>query len=325
MTATSRISGPSGLIRAVPYLLGFQPQKSLVLIGLADGHLNVTARMDLTDATGSHVRETLRAIQRGGTAQIAVVIFDDVLPSGVVPHTALAADVKVAAAELNLKVLDSLYVHDNRRYWSIQCSDRTCCPPEGRELPMDPTVFEAEATVRGTAPLGTREELSSLLAPANELVPDELVARLVAGFGDQHATVAKRAIFAAAQTDGPFDDEQLARFGAALQSLDVRDAAWLAMDEGDLTGRQLWLEMTRRLPAPYNAPAAFLFGWLAWRQGNGALALTAVDRVLEVDPEYSAAKLLLAALTQGISSRQLPKLRRPTTTKEASACSTPPR
>ena len=49
MTAASpvRITGPASLIDAVPYLLGFEPTDSLVLIGLRDGQVTVTARVDL--------------------------------------------------------------------------------------------------------------------------------------------------------------------------------------------------------------------------------------------------------------------------------------
>ena len=51
---SSRISGPAELLQAVPYLLGFHPADSLVLVGLHGGRLVVTARMDLVDA---HVPE----------------------------------------------------------------------------------------------------------------------------------------------------------------------------------------------------------------------------------------------------------------------------
>ena len=51
MTAASsvRITGPASLIAAVPYLLGFEPNESLVLVGLRDGQVTVTARVDLDE------------------------------------------------------------------------------------------------------------------------------------------------------------------------------------------------------------------------------------------------------------------------------------
>jgi hypothetical protein len=50
---TLRVRGPGDLLQAVPYLLGFHPHASLVLIGLADGHLVVTVRIDLADLAGA--------------------------------------------------------------------------------------------------------------------------------------------------------------------------------------------------------------------------------------------------------------------------------
>ena len=71
------------------------------------------------------------------------------------------------------------------------------------------------------------------------------------------------------------------------------------MDEGRVDGRVLWRYLARRLPAPYDAAPLFLFGWRSYRDGDGALASMAAERALSSDPGYSAADLLLAALSQG--------------------------
>ena len=67
--------------------------------------------------------------------------------------------------------------------------------------------------------------------------------------------------------------------------------------------------MARRLPGPYDAAPLFLFGWASWRAGNGALAGIAAERAVTSDPAYSAADLLLAALSRGLDPRRLPRLR----------------
>jgi hypothetical protein len=125
----------------------------------------------------------------------------------------------------------------------------------------------------------------------------------------------KRALFAAARTaDAPgveFDlpDEKLVRFAVALRTVAVRDAVWIAIDSRRLDGRALWRQMAGRLPAPYDAPPLFLFGWATWRDGDGAFAGMAAERALDSDPTYSAADLLLAALAQAIDPRRMPRLR----------------
>ncbi len=52
---------------------------------------------------------------------------------------------------------------------------------------------------------------------------------------------------------------------------------WLAIDDGRLAGAELWINLARRLPHPYDAAPLFLAGWHAYREGNGALAGIAAD------------------------------------------------
>lgn len=68
---TLRIHGPVDLISGIPYLLGFTPEESLVLMGLTHGTLVVTARIDLADVVYSYttIEETLAAMTRGGSTQ----------------------------------------------------------------------------------------------------------------------------------------------------------------------------------------------------------------------------------------------------------------
>jgi len=84
-----------------------------------------------------------------------------------------------------------------------------------------------------------------------------------------------------------------------------------------LTGIQLWVNLARRLPNPYDGAPLFLAAWSTWRDGNGALAGIAAELALESDPGYSAADLLLAALARGLDPHTLPKLRLPAQSKGA--------
>lgn len=108
-----------------------------------------------------------------------------------------------------------------------------------------------------------------------------------------------------------WSDEQSARLAVALTHHAVRDAVWLAIEDGRVDGRDLFAHLARQLPASHQAPALFLFAWKTWRTGNGALASIALDRVLEVDPDYTAAQLLRTALARGIDPRQMPALHLP--------------
>jgi hypothetical protein len=321
-----RAAGPAGILQAVPYLLGFHPAESLVLIGLDDRAVRVTARLDLSEADVPSVRHTVLRLA-DAAPQIIAAVYTGEAPdrSGFLPHGGVVAAVADAVARAGCVLADALLVHAER-YWSFLCDDPGCCPPEGN--PFDPrsSAFAAAATVAGLValpdraameqvldpePAASREALWPALAEAERAV-DELRA---AGRAARYVRSVKRAVFAAARdADGvavpvPSGDEQLVRFGVALRERPVREPVWLAVDHGRLDGRALWLDLARRLPAPYDAAPLFLYGWAAWREGNGALARTAAERAVASDPGLTAADLLLAALRHGVDPRRMPRLR----------------
>ena len=171
-------------------------------------------------------------------------------------------------------------------------------------------------------PDSERDALLPLVEAARESVPASAAIRVRRPSGrpghrdpGRPVRAAKRALFAAARAMDPparphrLSDDDVARYGALLRSPTFRDAAWLAVDDGRLDGREFWRELGRRLPGEYAAPPLFLFGWASWRHGNGALAGIAADRAVAADPGYSAADLLQAALSQGLDPRRVPRLR----------------
>jgi hypothetical protein len=117
-------------------------------------------------------------------------------------------------------------------------------------------------------------------------------------------------LFAATRTLAVVDEGHLIRFGAALSTIEVRDACWLAVEAGRMDGEDLWRELSRRLPAPYDAAPLFLFGWQRWRNGDGVLAGIAARRALDSDAGYTAADLLHLAVTDGLDPFRTPRLRK---------------
>jgi len=324
------VRGPADLIQTVPFLLGFQPEQSLVLVGLDAGQVVVTVRIDLPgighDGT---LRAAITAMHDGGGHDLVAAVFANGPvpdPTQSLPWVDVLADVLAEAERAGCTVLDGLLVVD-RRYWSYLCTNETCCPADGRDLPGDSTPVVAAATYAGMVALPSRSSVESLLDPLPDDVRAELVAAielcdngyaemLLSGSGERHDRSVKRAIFAAARAaDLPGADagdrsrEDVVRFGVALRRYPIRDAVWMAIDDGRIDGRELWRTMALRLPSPYDAAPLFLFGWANWRAGNGALAGIAAERAVASDPTYTAADLLLAALSRGVDPRRLPRLR----------------
>ena len=332
---TLRVQGPADLAHAVPYLLGFHPRDSLVLVGLDGARVSVTARLDLAELDGPHAAllldHTAAALVEGGARSVVGLLFDEAAdpagpadPGGRPPWRRRAVAVCAAVGESGLATDDVVLVHGGR-IWSAFCSDAACCPPEGRPL-GDGSRVAATATYAGLVALPDRPALARQLEPEPDPVRERLrplldegeraaVGRLVDGIQEREHRSVKRALFAAArEADRPggppvLEDATLTRFGVALRCVQVRDPLWLALDARRLDGRALLRQLARRLPPPYDAAPLFLYGWSSYRHGDGALASVAVERVLASDPGYSAIDLLAAVLSRGISPYALPRLR----------------
>lgn len=329
-----RIHGPADLLQAVPYLLGFHPKSSFVIVGLRGSRLVVTVRLDLADLdTDDVLGDAITAMHRGGARELVAAVYDDCAPgprNRSLPWHAAMSQFAVEAARAGCDVIEVLLVA-GELWWSYSCADADCCPAEGRKLAEDVSAFSAAATYAGMVALPDRDALAAVLDPLPEadrgrLTPlvaeheNAAVQAALDGRAARHKRSVKRALFAAARrSDAPagscehveIGDSDVARFGVAMGAVALRDSLWMAADDGRVDGRVLWLDLARRLPSPYDAAPLFLYGWCSWRAGNGALAGVAAQRAVQSDPSYSAADLLLAALARGLDPRRLPKLRLP--------------
>lgn len=301
------------VLGAVPYLVGFHPANSLIMIGLkgrpSRGRLHLTIRWDLPLAAPGLGR-IVPLLRKEGINQVIVV--------GYGPGRLVTPAVDVAVALLRhdgVTVVDALRVEEGR-YWSYLCSQADCCPAEGTPYGREADVIAAEATVHGLVALPDRETLERSLDPVGgsarlamrrttarvtedlrgRLARCEDVERLAAEFvADGMARV--RAAIGAYASGGRLDDEQAARLGLDLAVTRIRDEAWaLVTDDAHDVHRRLWQDLTRRLEPRFVPPAASLLGVVAWSDGDSALAGIALTRARDVDPGYSMANLLMHAL-----------------------------
>ena len=127
-----RAGSPAALLTLVPSLLGFVPDASLVVIGVARprDRIRVTLRYDLPEppepglAAGiaAHAVGVLNAQRL--TAAVAVAY-------GPEPQVTPAADKpREAAGRAGIDLREFLRVQDGR-YWSCTCGNQACCPAAG--------------------------------------------------------------------------------------------------------------------------------------------------------------------------------------------------
>jgi hypothetical protein len=324
------VHGPADLITAIPYLLGFHPHESVVVVGLHDGAVVVTIRVDLDQVVGTaQLADAIVAMQRAGASSYICLIFDDRADRSArfdeadLPWCGVVTEIVAAAIGAGGRLSDGLLVCRGR-YWSYLC-ESNCCPAEGVRLADQSSSIAAAATYAGMVALPDRAAVGRLLDPrpadereALRVVLDDAVGdycgALADGTVERLDRSAKRAIFALARAahsgaDLPTAPDELARIGVAMRRIEVRDALWAAVDDGRLRGDRLWRHLASELPSPYDAAPLFLAGWHAWRKGEGALTRMAVERALASDPAYSAADLLGAAINAAVDPRRFPRIR----------------
>ena len=314
-----RLSSPTDLLAAIPYLLGFHPADSLVLVGIRRRQVVVTFRVDLPppgrppDSPGTgQLRYLLDVLVRQRPVRAVLVGYgpaDRVDP--------LVAVVRDDLADRDVPVLEALRVGDGR-YWSLVTG------PAGAGRPCDPgaSPVSATATVAGLVALPDRADLLRRIEPvtgADRVAMERATHDAEVRWGDLLATSADLAeVHARTVTEGliavrsaatrysrlgpeePGADE-VAWLGLVLGVPRVRDEAWGLADTADRAGQlALWTAVVRRLESRYVAPAASLLAFVAWQAGEGPFANVAIDRALEADPDHPMAQLLGQALAGGM-------------------------
>ncbi|MGY0230397.1 DUF4192 domain-containing protein [Longispora urticae] len=313
-----RVSQPAELLASVPYVLGFHPTDSLVVIGVRARKLHFAVRVDLDECAEEpdHAALHLAEVLHDQRADAAVVIGYGA-PAQVTPVVDAA---RRALAGRSIPIIDALRVTENR-YFSYVCESGDCCPPGGRAYDPGSTVVAAEATLAGKVALPDRSAFAQVIAPvsgavreAMEEATDRAESRFIAaleGAGGQAALAAEGPAFVEAALNrhyagGTLTDDEAAWLCALLLLLPVRDAAaHLVEHRPDDPHLPLWTDLTRRAQPGLVAPVATLLAYAAYLDGQGALASLALERARADDPEYPLAGLLHQAMVAGIPARRL--------------------
>jgi hypothetical protein len=311
--ATVTARSPSDIVCMIPYVLGFDPADALVVVAIEGhpGRFGAVMRVDLVSAedAGDLVEVVMGQVARHGFTRVVVVAF--AASAGRAEPVMRPLLAELAAREV--MVVEALRA-DGERWWSYTC-DQACCPYDG--VPYDPrsSLMAAQAVVAGLAKAPSRDALRAYLAPAPDglrtavgQVCETLLATRAEGAEPAFtpADVAAAALDArerVAKSPGAcLDVETIGRLLAMVQTVRLRDLVWLTLERAQADADlEVWAQVTRAAPDPWLPPAGALAGFAGWIGGKGVLAWHAVDRVREVDPDYTMADLLAQALAQGVN------------------------
>jgi hypothetical protein len=312
---------PAELADALPYLLGYRPEDSIVLVALHDrggrGRFGGRARLGIPtnpDDWGAVARQLAQGLVTGSErrgarpAQMVAYLCQEPAKGETGRQIMerlepLAQHLRVECGRLDIPVIEALCI-SNGRFWSYCCAGQGCCPVEGVPMGLPGTsVLAAAATYAGIQVRGTLRELRARLLPLEtgaaleqEVALDTASMALVPRILDaeSRAAVAEETVALAGQVMGRFAEAPPVT-GALLA--DHRDDELLAPDEAAALILGLQDRATRDRAAE-------------WMEGDEAAPALRLWRALArrcVGPygEHAAAPLTLAGWVAWSSGDEL--------------------
>lgn len=346
------LRGPGELADALPYLMGFHPDNSIVMVALhgENGRFGGRLRLGLPQdpeewpEVAGQVAECLvrNSMRRGGRPDAIVVYLCQDPHEGERGSTVverlrpMAQLLRVACGRLDVPVVEALCVSAGR-WWSY-CTPQAATPEEGTALPPSGTsAMAATAAYAGLPSPRSQRDMAARLRPVkarnreHEIALDIACAEMVPGMlapGSGEPLVNRTVALARAamerfrsapaigdpgrgdrRDDKLLGDDEAASIILGLQDKEARDrvAEWMEPEHADAALR-LWRALARRCAGPYNEHAAApltLAGWVAWSCGDEAEARVALTMALDLEPQYTFARLLHTSVNAGLDPELL--------------------
>ncbi|MER5891110.1 DUF4192 domain-containing protein [Streptomyces sp. NPDC001941] len=333
--ATVRLNSPATFAEALPYLLGYRPQNSLVIAVIHEGRLSFAARLDLpasesdwfdfaTDST-SEITTALASKNLPAPDEVVLYLIDDPA-SG---QTGQAVAVRLAplarlcgAAFTHHRIPTQLALCVSANQWWDLSHEPV--PGPGTALPGNtPGPTTVAFTVAGQLPAPSETDLTATLAPltgdaADALGPALLAATPALGHdadpSDTHARLEHAATaFADPSTTSLPPADTAALLYALIDRLTRDWAMSLPETHTNPAARRLFTYLATAAVDSYEVLACApltLLAVSAWYDGDQALARVALRRACHLDPSSRLPAMLRAAFNMPISTDGLKSVAR---------------
>lgn len=315
------LNRPGSIIAALPAVLGFVPEKSLVLVTLERGELGCVLRMDLGEGLWDHLDGLAAAAARGSADEaIAVIVDEDGASCRMCndEHRLLARSLHEVLDEHAIDLLGAHVVDRIEAGGRWHCADGR----SDRGIVDDPMAspLAMAAVLDGRRLYLRRAELQDLIAvadPACVTALRDVITTHVASVVDdarcdadvrddvEHARDAAANAF-----EGCVPSEgDMARLAYGLTDPQVRDTLYaLAVGADAAAAEALWVTLSRSLPDPWRVEALVQLAFAAYVRGDGPLAGVALEAALQCDPGHRMAGMLDQALQSGMRPEQIQEL-----------------
>ncbi|ORB86511.1 hypothetical protein B1987_25150 [Mycobacterium kansasii] len=321
--ADFELNRPGTLIAALPAILGFVPEKSLVLVSVDEGELGSVMRVDLSEELADRVEQLAEvAAAAAPEAVIAVIVdADGARCPGCGEEYRRVCDALAKALARRDILLSAAHVVDRiatgGRWQCVDgCGsggmiDDPAASPlavaavlDGRQL------YPRRADLEAVVAIDDRARGNTLAAAVQREAAEREVAQRADPVGCSRRDV-EEAMAAAMRVAGgqQLSDAELVRLGCALTDVRVRDTLYaLAVGENAGPAESLWAVLARALPEPWRGGALVLLAFSAYARGDGPLAGVSLEAALRCSPGHRMAGMLDTALQSGLRPEHIREL-----------------
>lgn len=318
------VDHPGALIAALPAVLGFVPEKSLVMVSLEDaGRMGAVMRADLSEELTADVERLAQLAANSGAERVVAIVVDAdgaLCPMCNDEHRRLCEALGEALAGCDVGLHAAHVVDRVEAGGRWHCVDG--CGSGGAVEDPYASPLAVAAVLDGRRLYGRRADLAAVVATSDadrtaalaEMIPtcqqdreaDWLVDPDARG---RHDVERARAAAARVAAGGDLADDELAELAVALTDVAVRDTLYaLAVGAEGGAAESLWGLLARVLPDPWRSEALVLLAFSAYTRGDGPLAGVSLDAALRSDPQHRMAGMLDTALQSGMRPEQIREL-----------------
>ncbi|MGA0732882.1 MAG: DUF4192 domain-containing protein [Candidatus Nanopelagicales bacterium] len=310
--------GPSSLVAAIPHLVGFEPESSLVLVAIAKSSYRVqlVIRLDLIGQTDSDllekVNQSITSAQKEAGADIFLPVF--YIGGDWQKYRGFLKDFYQTEPEA-IELLDAVWVNQNR-YGSILCENQECCPAEGYQLPDQTSLEKLQLISQGKAVMPSRGNIESYFQSkaANKKLTLALSKILKASKRSKSPSFQEnlynRVLVNLMQSDHELNLQEQAEVLFATGEVGLRDRL-ISEVLSEIQSQTEPLDKlhklkARLLPAIQSAPEGqaktilTCLGLWLWQLGESVWAEAAIKQALEHDESYRLGILALSAMKSGL-------------------------